>query len=161
MTRRRNWMLAGALTAPLVVGCGEEPTTQPTLQPVGDLHETMTWVLDPAADAIWNSAGFVITDAGEQSLAPTDDEGWASVKHGAAVLAESGNLLMMPHLLPDQGDGTPVAAWQEYARGMTRIAQLAMQAADDQDTEALFEIGGQLYNVCLACHQAYARDAEA
>ena len=150
-----------ALIGAFVGGCGGEAPPAAGFQPVGDIHDTMTWVLDPAADVIWGSTGFVITDAGEQSLAPTDQEGWLRVKHAGAVLAESGNLLLMAHLLPEHGDDAALDPWREYARGMTRIAQQAMQAADDEDAAALFEIGGHLYNVCLACHQAYARNDEA
>lgn len=161
-TKGLRWVVAlVALTGALVGGCGDDPPATAAFQPVGDMHDTMTWVLDPAADAIWGATGFVITDAGEQSLAPTDEEGWMRVKHGAAVLAESGNLLLMAHLLPEQADDAALDAWREYARGMAGIAQQAMQAADDQDAEALFEIGGHLYNVCVACHQAYARNDEA
>ena len=151
--------LVFALTGVFMVGCGKDDNETP-FQPVGDLHDTMTWVLDPAADAIWGATGFVITDAGEESLAPTDEEGWMRVKHGAAVLAESGNLMLMEHLLPQVADDAGLDAWREYSQGMTRIAQEAMQAADDEDDTALFEIGGNLYNVCVACHQVYARNEE-
>ena len=133
------------------------------VQPVGDVKQTMEWVLDPAADAIWGSAGFVLSEEGERDLAPTTDEGWATVHHAAAVVAEGGNLLLMPHLLPaveaEAGEyGQSEAAWVEFSNGMTRIALQAMQAAEDQDAAALFEIGGHLYNVCRACHQVFARD---
>ena len=140
-------------------GCEREQTQSP-VQPVGDLHHNMTWVLDPAADVIWGSAGFVLTAEGEQSLAPTNDEEWARVRHSAAVLAEGGNLLVLPHLMPAPDGETPdSAAWVEFAHGMTRIAQQAIDAVDARDPERLFEVGGHLYNVCLACHQIYARDA--
>lgn len=145
--------IAMAAAALLATGCGQPPETEPPVQPVGDMRETMVWVLDPAADALWGATGFVITADGEEDLTPTTEEGWAAVRHGAAVLAESGNLLLMPHLMPE-GDAAP---WIEFSHGMTRIALQAMEAADDKDSEALFEIGGHLYNVCVACHQVYAR----
>lgn len=162
MAQRKANVAIASMVAALLWGCGEDggmDASSPAFQPAGDIHDTMTLVLDPAADTIWGSAGFVITAAGEQSLAPVDDDGWSRVKHSAAVLAESGNLMLMPHLLPTHTDA--LQPWQEYAHGMTRIAQQALQAANDQDAEALFEIGGHLYNVCLACHQAYARDEDA
>ena len=150
--RVRNCVALAALS---LAGCGEPPATELPVQPVGDMRETMAWVLDPAADAIWGATGYVMTAEGEEDLTPTTEEGWAAVRHGAAVIAESGNLLLMPHLMP-VGEPGP-APWIEFSHGMTRIAQQAVEAIDDRDSEALFEIGGHLYNVCVACHQVYAR----
>ena len=148
-----------------MVCCGCEndaPAVAAQVRPVGDVKQTMTWLLDPAADAIWGSAGFVLSEDGERSLAPTTDEEWAAVHHAAAVVAEGGNVLLLPHLLPTASDageyGQSLAAWVEFSNGMTRVAQEAMQAAENQDAAALFEIGGHLYNVCRACHQVFARD---
>ena len=147
--------IATVAAALLVASCGQPPDAAAELpvQPVGDMHETMTWVLDPAADAIWGATGYIMTAEGEEDLTPTTEEGWAAVRHGATVLAESGNLLLMPHLMPE-GDAAP---WIEFSHGMTRIAGQAIDAAENKDSEALFEIGGHLYNVCVACHQVYAR----
>lgn len=117
-------------------------------QPVLDDHQFMNWILDPAADVIWGSAGYVITVEGEQDLQPTDDAGWAEVRNAAATITESGNLLMLPGR--SQGDD-----WNEFSAGIVTIGQRAMAAAEAQDAEALFEVGGQLYNVCVACHQIY------
>jgi hypothetical protein len=38
---------------------------------------------------------------------------------------------------------------------MMTMGERAITAAEAQDEEALFEVGGQLYNVCVACHQQY------
>ena len=152
--RARNCVVLAALS---LAGCGEPPATELPVQPVGDMRETMAWVLDPAADAIWGATGYVMTAEGEEDLTPTTEEGWAAVRHGAAVIAESGNLLLMPHLMP-VGEPGP-APWIEFSHGMTRIAQQAVEAIDNRDSEELFEIGGHLYNVCVACHQVYARAA--
>lgn len=150
--RARNCVVLASLA---LAACGEPPATDLPVQPVGDMRETMNWVLDPAADAIWGATGYVMTAEGEEDLTPTTDEGWAAVRHGAAVLAEGGNLLLMPHLMP-VGEPGP-APWIEFSHGMTRIAEQAIEAVDNRDSEALFEIGGHLYNVCVACHQVYAR----
>lgn len=153
MARRTVGALAVAI---LLSSCTRESGDELPVQAVGDLHDTMTWVLDPAADVIWGSAGWVLTAEGTQDLTPTTEEGWDRVRHSAAVLAESGNLLLMPHLVPE-ADGE---AWVEFSRGMTRVAQEALAAVDAKDSDALFETGGHLYNVCLACHQVYARGEE-
>lgn len=143
----------------LVAACGErnEPSLAtsagPPYQSITTIQDTMAWILDPAADVIWSSAGTIITAQGHQELAPTTDEGWAKVLHAAATLAEAGNLLMMPGRAA--GDD-----WVEYAQGLTAAGQLAIKAAQDQDDEALFEAGGRLYQVCRACHSQYWIEAE-
>ena len=147
--------LAGIVATLLVAACGQPPEAELPVRPVGDILHTMTWVLDPAADAVWGATGYVLTIDGEEDLTPTTEEGWAAVRHGAAVVAESGNLLLLPHLMPDGEAGSE--AWIEFAHGMTDIAQQAIEAVDNRDSAALFEIGGNLYNVCVACHQVYAR----
>lgn len=139
-----------------LASCTRETADELPVQVVGDLHDTMTWVLDPAADVIWGSAGWILTAEGTQDLTPTTDEAWDRVRHSAAVLAESGNLMLLPHLAPE----TDGEAWVEFSRGMTRVAQEALAAVDAKDSDALFETGGHLYNVCLACHQVYARGEE-
>ena len=149
-------IVGGFAAALLLVSCTQDAGDELPVQPVGDLHDTMTWVLDPAADVIWGSTGWIITAQGAQDLTPTTEEGWDKVRHSAWVVAESGNLLLMPHLLPERD----AEAWVEFARGMTRVAQQALAAVDAQDSDALFETGGNLYNVCLACHQVYARGEE-
>ena len=157
----RNRRIATALTLAAMVSassCGRPPDAELPVQVVGDMRETMNWVLDPAADAIWGASGYVMTADGEEDLTPTTEEGWAAVRHGAVVVAESGNLLLMPHLLPAAEPGPD--AWIEFSQGMTRIALEAVEAIDNRDSEALFEIGGHLYNVCVACHQVYARMPE-
>ena len=149
-------IVVAALAAALLVSCTQETADELPVQAVGDLHDTMTWVLDPAADVVWGSSGWIVTAEGEHDLTPTTEEGWNQVRHSAAVLAESGNLLLMPHLVPE----TNAEAWTEFSHGMTRVAQQAMAAVDAKDSAALFETGGHLYNVCLACHQVYARGEE-
>ena len=112
----------------------------------------MAVVLEPAADKVWDSAGFIITERGVKDLAPTTDEGWENVRHGAAVVAETGNLLMMP------GRAMPGDDWMEISAGLVQAGQRAMVAAEARDADALFEVGGEIYNVCVSCHQLYWPD---
>lgn len=141
------WLVL-ALTACGSADDAAAPQTQ--FRPVLDDHQMMEWVMDPAADVIWGSAGAVITLEGEQDLAPVDDAGWAAVRDAAAVITESGNLLMLPGR--SQGED-----WDEYSLGIIAMGERAMAAAEAQDADELFEVGGQLYNVCVACHQIYMR----
>ena len=125
-----------------------DPVSSPPYQPITNVRQTMDWILDPATDVIWESAGTIITAEGRTELAPTTDEGWERVRNHAAIVAETGNLLMMP--------GRAVGPdWIEYAQGLNAAGRLAMEAAEAHDADALFDAGGHLYRVCLACHRQY------
>ncbi len=124
------------------------PDPAPPYRSVANVRQTMLWILDPAADLIWDSAGFIITAEGETDLSPTTDEGWERVRNGAAMVAESGNLLMMPGRA-----GGP--EWVTYSQQLTAAAEVAMAAADARDADALFDAGGQVYQACRACHDQY------
>lgn len=138
-----------------MAGCAEQAEVPATpFTPVLDVHDLMNSVLDPATDVIWGAAGAVITAAGEQDLAPVDDAGWQAVYNAAAVVAETGNLLMLPGRAEDNGD------WMEYSAALITTGQEAMAAAKAKDAQAVFDVGGKLYLVCVACHQGYSMDEE-
>jgi hypothetical protein len=143
------------LALALSPGCAPAEESAPAhYRPVASIRETMEWILDPAADVIWDSAGFIITVEGESDLAPTTDERWERVRNGAAVVAETGNLLMMP--------GRALGpAWIAYARDLTAAGEDAIAAATVHDADALFDAGGALYEACLACHAQYMPHADA
>ena len=61
-------------------GCGgEPPAAVMPYQATASVHDFMYWVLEPAADGIWDSAGFIVTIEGEVDLQPTTQEGWDEV----------------------------------------------------------------------------------
>lgn len=141
----------------LVAACGQNEQEGPEsiaapFKATGDVKYTMQWVLDPAADHIWDSAGSIITGEGTRDLRPTTEEGWLAVQHSAVVVAEAGNLLMMPGRARDDSD------WQEFALGLVDAGLRAKSAAEAQDADALFDAGGQIYRVCAACHAVYIED---
>jgi cytochrome c5 len=72
------------------------------------------------------------------------------VRNSAAVIAESGNLLMMPGRAFDQDQ------WMKDARSMIDAAMTAREAAEAKDVPALFDAGGAVYEACTACHSKYA-----
>jgi len=131
------------------------PTAPNPFKLSGDVKHIMQWVLDPAAFGVWDSAGSIITAAGTRELAPTTDEGWKAIEHSAAVVAASGNLLMMP------GRAVDNEGWKNIAQGLVDAGLLAQAAAKNQDSDALFDAGGQIYLVCKACHSIYVRGEKA
>jgi hypothetical protein len=164
--QRRTPALVIAL-ATIVGACGPEegfeapdggampdvlPVSQDTspYRPVADMQRLMFSVLEPAAQDYWDAVGWIIDADGEHEIRPTSDHDWEEVENAAWVVAEAGNLLMMPGRAPDDG------AWIGMSQAMMEVAERAIQAAEARDEAAVFEVGGELYYTCTACHSVYA-----
>ena len=139
------WLFLIAICA----ACSEQEVSQVLPTATGSTYQMMTSYLEPAADKIWGSAGLIITEDGEVDLRPTTEEGWLNVINAATVVAEGGNLLLINGYSANEAD------WEAYSKGLTLAALKARQAAESQDADALFDAGGEIYNVCRACHNRY------
>lgn len=105
--------------------------------------------VDPQADIVWESTKTVITAAGTEEIGPKTAAEWTAVRNAAVLLAESGNLLMMP---PRAQAG---AEWMAAARALVDSSEAALRAAEARDRERLFEIGGDINDACMSCHYYY------
>ena len=81
--------------------------------------------------------------------APKDDKEWASVQNSALILAEVGNLLMIPGRAKDTGD------WMKFAKALRDAGSEAFKAANDKDAKALETIGDKIDDTCETCHAKY------
>ena len=150
----------GFLALATVTACSspEEETSTPVATTDANyntelsVQDIMALVLEPAADILWDSGGWIMDASGIEELYPTTDDGWAYVRAQAAVVVESGNMLALPGRAADND------AWLIYSEGLSNAGRLAMQAAAAQNKEDFFQAGAQLYSVCTACHQAYNPD---
>jgi hypothetical protein len=141
----------------LLVGCNaSDPppaaapaASAPPFHTTLTMRQLMTWIIDPNATAIWNSVGTVVTDKGTAEHHPKTDEEWATFRNAAAMLVESGNLLMLDGRAVDNDQ------WMSTARGMADAAAAVLEAAEAKDVEAYFDAGGALYESCTACHSRY------
>ena len=114
------------------------------------MTEFMGHFVDPAAFLYWNNSGSEITAEGEKERYPTTDEGWDVLVTGAITLVEAGNALQLPSRVRE-----PVAEWNKYAQLMSERAMIARAAAEKHDKQAVFDAGGRLYEVCVACHEKF------
>ena len=80
---------------------------------------------------------------------PKDENEWAAARRNAMTLAESGNLLMMPGRMRDQGD------WMKHVKMLVDIGTAAYKAAEEKNVQALAEVAGPLDASCTSCHKLY------
>ncbi len=142
------------IAASLLAGCGQtapgEPASSlPPFKPVADLHEVMHDVIFPSAEVVWKSVGTIISYEGTEEIYPRSEEEWIAVQSGATILAEAGNLLMMEGRAQDSGP------WMARARELIEASEVALNAAEAQDTKAIFDSGERIYNACNDCHMQY------
>ena len=151
------------------------PTAASTpYHPVASIREVMNSVIDPNVDVVWNAVRTEIDHGKPIEHAPANDEAWAATRHSALTVAEGANLLMVPgravappgagslspgiELAPDEVraliDKNP-SGWNQFARALQDSLQPAIDAIDKKDTQALFEAGDKIDEVCESCHQVF------
>ncbi len=141
-TFKHGLMLASAMA---LAACGEDvPLPDKTVQ------QLMADEVQPTAEAYWDSVRYVSDEEGFHEYLPESDEDWEQTRAAAVALGEYGELLKTPAYANGRGDD-----WIDFSQALVDISKRAEQAAVDQDVEAVFDVGGTVYNVCTACHQAY------
>ncbi len=144
--RTRAWLLSW-----IVVGASacSTPPPPPPFQSTVNMKDLMLNVIDPAADGVWDAVGTIATVEGVFEKFPATDDEWAGVRSYAIQLAEAGNLLM----LPSRSNGSP--EWIADAQAMMAESNRALQAIAARDKDALFTIGGDIYETCTSCHRKF------
>jgi hypothetical protein len=150
------------------------PADPPEYFPTATVKDLMQSVVDPSADVVWLSVTTVQSAKGTLETAPHTDEEWTKVRHGAIVLTEAANLLMVPgrHVArPGEKSDTPgvelepsemevlinkdPAAFHKRAKALHDAGLAALQAIDAKDAPKVFEVGEQIERACEGCHSQY------
>lgn len=121
-----------------------------TYENVASTKDIMTAMVIPASNALFGA-----------TEKPTDQE-WAELRKQALILAEAGNLLMMPgRMAPTtkgkaKGAAANAAAWNQAAKTMRDAGQRALSAIDQKDTDLLAgNVSEQILTSCSSCHEKY------
>lgn len=125
---------------------------QPTFKPMASIKQLMEATIVPSSEVLFDAVGTIVSSDGVEEIAPKSDEEWATVRHNALTLAESGNLLMIGDRARDKGE------WIRMSRALVDVGMAALKAAEAKNPEALFEAGGQVYEVCQQCHNRYWKE---
>lgn len=176
---RVGLLMALALHATVSAGLGEAETAaqsipEPPFRPTATIEELMQSIIDPAADAVWDSVVTDVTPDGTTVTQPETADDWNVLRRHAITLIEATNLLLMegrsiastgsrselPGVDLEPEDIQSLLAqdpdsWAEAIAGLYRSGVLVLQAVDDQDIAGLLEAGATLDLACEACHSQY------
>lgn len=108
-------------------------------QPVGSMGELMVRIIYPTSDALF----YIERDP------PKTDAQWNVIRTQALTLAESGNLMLLPNRLRDEGD------WVKETKVMIDLATTAYRAALAKNMDGILEVNDKLVQSCVVCHQQY------
>jgi hypothetical protein len=123
----------------LLVSCAAVAQTPATFQPVATVSQIMLAITYPYSDALIYI---------ERKPPKTDNE-WSVLQNQALMLAESGNLLMMPGRARDQED------WIKDARLLVEAGIAAAKATRAKDVQAVVALNDQIVTACTTCHSSY------
>ena len=162
-------------------GCAQR-TTPPPPAPVpqypltATIIDLMEGLVDPSADALWDSVAYITNASGTEDRQPRTAEEWQAVRLNAVNLIEAANLLSMPgrivaHDLPNSppqpGPGELRHAetqklidanhegFVQFARNLQNAGSEALAAIDAKNAQALMDAGTTIDNACEACHVTY------
>ncbi len=162
--RLLGWFVSFSAAAVLLGCSGEEP--EPLITNMDDCpkytlaslqspdfklpreQNNMYCLLDPTADIIWGNSGWEIDAEGEHELFPKNQAEWDSMRDGATMLVLIGEKMAAEP--GERGDD-----WVSYSNAIADTARQLENAANNQDKQAIFDLGGTLYRVCVACHTRY------
>ena len=152
-----------------------DPTSapSPTLQPTAGIQDIMAFMIDPAADFLWESVSTSVTSAGVDEKQPRTDAEWNEVRKHAIILTEASNLIRMNgrrvaregRQLEDHGtEGNLTAAeseqaiaadratFESFAQALHDVGKSMLEAADDRNPQAILDAGDTMDQVCEGCH---------
>src|SRR5262245_38027200 len=156
----------------LAAACARSST--PEFQPTATVKDIMDSVVDPNADAIWDSVEVLVTLAGTEEKAPKTDEDWKNLRRHAISLLEASNLLLVPgrniarpgekaedervDLRPEEIEErvkNDPAAWTTGAHELHAATLESLKAIEARDVKALLNAGDVLDQACEPCARRY------
>ena len=134
----------------------------------------MDSMVDPSADAIWESVATIVDAAGVHEKYPKNDDEWKEVRRRTITLMEATNLLLMPgrhvakpgeksenpgiELEPEEMEALVNAdkeSFNKFAHALYDTAVVSLQAIEAKDREGLLNSGEAIDKACENCHLKY------
>lgn len=112
---------------------------RPPTRNVGTMSELMVKILYPASDAL-----FYI-----ETRTPKTESEWTVLEGQALMVAEMGNLLMLPGRARDQ------KLWMADSKLLLDAGAAALTAVKAREVAAIAALSDQLLESCTSCHRNY------
>jgi hypothetical protein len=142
---------------------------------VGSVRDIMESLVEPSADKIFDSVAIDVNETGIHEQKPETAEQWEELEHAAITLGEAVNLIKMlgrpmapkgeMNTDPEGPELAPAviaakvnrtrALWNKHANHLQDLAVKALKIVEKKDTQALFDLGGDLDQACENCHLEY------
>ncbi len=171
--RRSVWVLGIAISLFLAGACkAQQPG--PEYRTTATIKDIMDSMVDPSADALWESVATIVSAAGTDERRPKTDEDWKNVRRHAVILVEATNLLKMEgrhiakpgeksenpgiELEPEQMEKMMAEDRQSFiklANALHDAALPALKAIDAKNAEGLLDAGEAIDVACENCHLKY------
>jgi hypothetical protein len=172
----RFWLLTAVATLLWgIAACRAQQPEEPHQHwPSATVKDIMLSIVDPSADALWESVAEIVTSSGTEHRAPSTDEDWAALRAHAVRLMEVPNLLIVegrlvarpaeksanPGIELEPGDiqqriDSNRQQWTEASGALHDAVRPALAAIDARDTEGLMNAGDPIYRACEGCHLTF------
>ena len=162
--------------APAAAPAAPAAAATPPYQVMASIQELMDAVIDPSADALWDSVSIIETVKGTVFHQPHTDEEWQEARRHAIALIEGTNLLVMdgrklvapgsPVL--DQGTSGVLTAEEgqqkldsqhptfvQFAKALREAGSQMLTAIDKKDATGMMNAGAAMDGVCESCHLTF------
>ena len=172
-----------AALALALAACSQEPPApaasaaspqESPFQITATIQDIMDAEVDPAADALWATTGFVADKTGIHDKTPHTDADWTQARKNALILIEATNLLRMEGRKVAQreldreekgGEENPDviqknieanrAAFIGFARRLHEVGTDMLTAIQKRDIAGMDKAGEDLDAACEACHRTF------
>jgi hypothetical protein len=155
----------------------QAPAAKPSpFQITASIQELMDAIIDPSADALWESVSITNTLKGTEIHQPRTEDEWQEARRHAIALIEGTNLLVMDGrklvapggavldqntkgvLSSEEGQkklDAQHAAFVQFARALRDAGGQMLAAIDKKDPTAMMNAGAAMDGVCEGCHLTF------
>lgn len=170
----QNDVSAAAESAPPAPAAAPVQASYSEFNTTATIRDVMNTLIDPSADALWESVRVEVDADGEHDYSPQTDEEWQALRYEAVSIIEGGNALMIPgrrvappgattefpeyEFVPEEVEEKlreDRQSWIGFAQGLQGAAEQLLQAVENRNVDQLIEYGALLDEACESCHSQY------